>query len=139
MVSEFKQFAIRGNVIDLAVGVVIGAAFGKIVTALVEKNHHAADRLGHRQRGFFSRLAWVLKPAGVDATGKDIPAVAIGYGDFINTVVQFVIIAFAIFLLVKLINRVTNRKPDAPKGPSEEVLLLREIRDSLKNDTLKSG
>ncbi len=81
----------------------------------------------------------MLKPAGVDATGKDIPAVAIGYGDFINTVVQFVIIAFAIFLLVKLINRVTNRKPDAPKGPSEEVLLLREIRDSLKNDTLKSG
>ncbi|TWR41188.1 large conductance mechanosensitive channel protein MscL, partial [Xanthomonas vasicola] len=71
-------------------------------------------------------------------TGKEIPAVAIGYGDFINTVVQFVIIAFAIFLVVKLINRVTHRKPDAPKAPSEEVLLLREIRDSLKNDTLKS-
>lgn len=66
-----------------------------------------------------------------------IPAVAIGYGDFINTVVQFLIIAFAIFLVVKLINRVTHRKPDAPKGPSEEVLLLREIRDALKNDTLK--
>lgn len=137
MVSEFKQFAMRGNVIDLAVGVVIGAAFGKIVTALVEKiiMPPIGWAIGNVD---FSRLAWVLKPAGVDATGKEIPAVVIGYGDFINTVVQFVIIAFAIFLMVKLINRLSQRKPDAPKGPSEEVLLLREIRDSLKNDTLKS-
>lgn len=136
MISEFKQFAMRGNVIDLAVGVVIGAAFGKIVTALVDKiiMPPIGWAIGNVD---FSNLVWVLKPAGIDATGKAIPAVAIGYGDFINTVVQFLIIAFAIFLVVKLINRLTNRKPDAPKDPSEEILLLREIRDSLKNDRLK--
>jgi len=136
MISEFKQFAMRGNVIDLAVGVVIGAAFGKIVTALVDKiiMPPIGWAIGNVD---FSNLVWVLKPAGIDAAGKVIPAVAIGYGDFINTVVQFLIIAFAIFLVVKLINRITNRKPDAPKDPSEEILLLREIRDSLKSDRLK--
>ena len=137
MLKDFRTFIARGNVLDLAVAVIIGAAFGKIVTALVEKiiMPPIGWAIGNVD---FSRLAWVLKPAGVDATGKEIPAVVIGYGDFINTVVQFVIIAFAIFLVVKLINRLSQRKPDAPKGPSEEVLLLREIRDSLKNDTLKN-
>lgn len=132
MISEFKTFAMRGNVIDLAVGVVIGAAFGKIVTALVEKV--IMPPIGMLIGGIdFSALAWTLKPASVNAAGEEVPAVVIGYGDFLNTVVQFVIVAFAIFLLVKLINRIAEKKPAAPKAPSEEVVLLREIRDSLKD------
>ena len=83
----------------------------------------------------FSSLAIELAPASVGADGKEIPAVMLGYGDFINTVVQFVIVAFAIFMLVKVINRLSRKKeeaPAAPAEPSEEVLLLREIRDNLK-------
>jgi large conductance mechanosensitive channel len=131
MIGEFKEFAMRGNVIDLAVGVVIGAAFGKIVTALVEKI--IMPPIGWLIGGIdFSKLAWTLKPASIDAAGKDVPAVVIGYGDFLNTVVQFVIVAFAIFLVVKAINRIAKKQPPAPKAPSEEVVLLREIRDALK-------
>ena len=80
----------------------------------------------------FSSLAIELAPASVGADGKEIPAVMLGYGDFINTVVQFVIVAFAIFMLVKAINRISRREAPPPPGPTEEVLLLREIRDSLK-------
>ncbi|MFC6841934.1 large-conductance mechanosensitive channel protein MscL [Xanthomonas theicola] len=131
MVREFKEFAMRGNVLDLAVGVVLGAAFGKIVTALVEKI--MMPPIGVLAGGVdFSRWAWTLKAATVDAAGKEVPAVAIGIGDFLNTIIQFVIVAFAIFMLVKAINRIARRQPPAPKAPSEEVVLLREIRDSLK-------
>ena len=134
MISEFKEFAMRGNVIDLAVGVVIGGAFGKIVTSLVDKV--IMPPLGMLiGKVDFSSLAIELAPASVGADGKEIPAVMLGYGDFINTVVQFVIVAFAIFMLVKVINRLSRKKeeaPAAPAEPSEEVLLLREIRDSLK-------
>ncbi|KRG40189.1 mechanosensitive ion channel protein MscL [Stenotrophomonas panacihumi] len=131
MLKEFKDFAMRGNVIDLAVGVVIGAAFGKIVTALVEKI--IMPPIGLLIGGVdFSKMAWVLAPARVGADGKDIPAVVIGYGDFLNTLVQFIIVAFAIFLVVKAINRLHKPKEAAPAAPSEEVVLLREIRDSLK-------
>ena len=134
MISEFKEFAMRGNVIDLAVGVVIGGAFGKIVTSLVDKiiMPPLVMSIGKVD---FSSLAIELAPASVGADGKEIPAVMLGYGDFINTVVQFVIVAFAIFMLVKVINRLSRKKeeaPAAPAEPSEEVLLLREIRDNLK-------
>ena len=134
MISEFKEFAMRGNVIDLAVGVVIGGAFGKIVTSLVDKviMPPIGWMIGNVD---FSKLAWTLAPARVAADGTEIPAVVVGYGDFINTVVQFVIVAFAIFMLVKVINRLSRKKeeaPAAPAEPSEEVLLLREIRDNLK-------
>lgn len=131
MISEFKEFAMRGNVVDLAVGVVIGAAFGKIVTSLVDKV--IMPPIGLAIGGVdFSKWAWTLKDATLDAAGKEIPAVVIGIGDFLNTVVQFVIVAFAIFMVVKAINRVSRRAPQAPAAPTEEVLLLREIRDSLK-------
>ena len=131
MISEFKEFAMRGNVIDLAVGVVIGGAFGKIVTALVDKI--IMPPIGWLVGGIdFSKLAWTLKPAETGADGKEIPAVVIGYGDFINTVIQFVIIAFAIFVVVKLINTLHKKPEEAPAAPSEEILLLREIRESLK-------
>ena len=134
MISEFREFAMRGNVIDLAVGVVIGAAFGKIVTALVDKV--IMPPIGLLVGGVdFSRWAWTLKEATVDAAGNTVPAVVIGIGEFLNTVIQFVIVAFAIFLLVKVVNRLARKKeeaPAAPAAPSEEVVLLREIRDSLK-------
>ena len=133
MLTEFKEFAMRGNVIDLAVGVVIGAAFGKIVTALVEKI--IMPPLGYLiGRVDFSSLAWTLAPAKIGADGKEIPAVVLGYGDFINTLIQFIIVAFAIFMLVKVVNKLSRKKEEAPAAtpePSEEVLLLREIRDSL--------
>ncbi len=131
MITEFKEFAMRGNVIDLAVGVVIGAAFGKIVTALVDKI--IMPPLGWViGRVDFSQLAWTLAPARPGPDGKEIPAVVIGYGDFLNTLVQFVIVAFAIFVVVKVINRLARKKEAAPAAPAEEVLLLREIRDNLK-------
>lgn len=133
MISEFKEFAMRGNVIDLAVGVVIGGAFGKIVTSLVDKviMPPIGMLVGNVD---FSSLALTLAPAKMGADGKEIPAVVLGYGDFINTLIQFVIVAFAIFMLVKVVNKLSRKKeeaPAAPAEPSEEVLLLREIRDSL--------
>ena len=131
MLGEFKEFAMRGNVIDLAVGVVIGAAFGKIVTALVEKV--IMPPIGLLLGGVdFSKWVWVLKEASVDAAGNAVPAVGIGIGDFLNAILQFVIVAFAIFVLVKAVNRISRREAPPPPGPSEEVVLLREIRDSLK-------
>jgi large conductance mechanosensitive channel len=131
MMSEFKEFAMRGNVIDLAVGVVIGGAFGKIVTALVDKV--IMPPIGLLIGGVdFSKLAITLKDATVDAAGKEVPAVVLAYGEFINAIIQFVIIAFAIFLVVKAINRMHKPAEAAPAEPPEEVVLLREIRDSLK-------
>ena len=131
MGSEFKEFIAKGNVVDLAVGVVIGAAFGKIVTTLVDKV--IMPPIGMLIGGVdFSKLGIVLKEASVDAAGKEVPAVVLAYGEFINALIQFVIIAFAIFLVVKAINRMRKPVEAAPAGPSEDVLLLREIRDSLK-------
>ncbi len=135
MISEFKEFAMRGNVIDLAVGVVIGGAFGKIVSSLVDQI--IMPPIGMITGGVdFSNLKWVLKPADNSDPAHKVAEVAIGYGAFINTFIQFVIIAFAIFLVVKAINRLTRKQkaePAAAPPPAEDVLLLREIRDSLKN------
>ena len=134
MLTEFKEFAMRGNVIDLAVGVVIGGAFGKIVTALVDKV--IMPPIGLLIGGVdFSKLAVGLKAASVDAAGKEVPAVMLAYGEFINALLQFVIVAFAIFMVVKVINKLHKQPeaaPAAPAEPSEDVLLLREIRDALK-------
>lgn len=129
MASEFKEFIAKGNVVDLAVGVVIGAAFGKIVSTLVDKV--IMPPIGLLIGGVdFSKLGIVLKEASVDAAGKEVPAVVLAYGEFINALIQFVIIAFAIFLFLKAYNRM--RTPAAEAGPAEDVLLLREIRDELK-------
>ena len=131
MMTEFKEFAMRGNVVDLAVGVVIGAAFGKIVTALVDKV--IMPPIGLLIGGVdFSKLGIVLKEASVDAAGAEVPAVVLAYGEFINAVIQFIIVAFAIFLVVKAINRMRKPAEEAPAATPEDVLLLREIRDSLK-------
>ena len=131
MMGEFRDFAMRGNVIDLAVGVVIGAAFGKIVTALVDKV--IMPPIGLLVGGVdFARLGIVLKEATVDAAGKEVPPVVLAYGELINALIQFVIVAFAIFLVVKAINRMHRRPEAASAAPPEEVLLLREIRDALR-------
>ncbi len=117
--SEFKTFLMRGNVIDLAVGVVIGGAFGKIVTSLVD--NIIMPPIGYITGGVdFSSLKVILKPA--DALTKTAE-VAIGYGVFINTLIQFLIIGAAIFLVVKAINKLMPPPPAAVPGPTQEDLL----------------
>ena len=132
MISEFKEFVSRGNVVDLAVGVVIGAAFGKIVTALVDGL--VMPLVGLLLGGVkFSDLALTLREAQVDAAGTEIaPALVLNYGNLIQTAVDFLLIAFVIFLFLKAYNRVRKTQEAAPAAPPEEVLLLREIRDTLK-------
>jgi large conductance mechanosensitive channel len=130
MISEFKEFISRGNVVDLAVGVVIGAAFGKIVTALVDGI--VMPLIGYASGGVsVSDWKFVLKPSQLDAAGKEVAAeVAVKYGMFLQTAIDFLLIALVIFLVLKAYNRV--RKPaEAPATP-EDIVLLREIRDSLK-------
>ncbi|WP_313224700.1 large-conductance mechanosensitive channel protein MscL [Stutzerimonas nitrititolerans] len=127
--SEFKTFAVRGNVIDMAVGIIVGAAFGKIVSSFVDGV--VMPPLGLLIGGVdFSDLVIVLKEAVGDA-----PAVTLNYGMFIQTVVDFVIIAFAIFLAIKAINTLKRQEaeaPSAPPAPTKEEVLLTEIRDLLK-------
>ena len=113
MVTEFKEFAMRGNVVDLAVGVVIGAAFGKIVASLV--NDIIMPMIGFIVGGVnFNELAFELKPATVDAAGAEVAAVLVKYGAFIQTIVDFLIIAVAIFVAVKVINRLKRKEEAAP-------------------------
>ena len=131
MVSEFKAFIARGNVVDLAVGVVIGAAFGKIVTALV--NGIVMPLVGVALGGVsVSDWKYVITPASVDAAGAEVAEVAVQYGMLIQTAIDFVLIALVIFLFLKAYNRMQKKAEEAPAAPAEEVLLLREIRDSLK-------
>ena len=137
ILKEFKEFAIKGNVIDLAVAVVIGGAFGKIVTSLV--NDIIMPPIGLAIGGIkFSEIKIPLKDASVDAeTGKAIDAVTINIGTFTEIAIQFVIVAFAIFMIVKLLNSMKKKedvKPETPPAPivSEDVKLLTEIRDLLR-------
>jgi large conductance mechanosensitive channel len=130
LITEFKEFVSRGNVVDLAVGVVIGAAFGKIVTALVDGIVMPA--VGAFTKGVsVSDWKYVIKPAQLDSAGKEVATeLAIRYGIFVQTLIDFVLIALVIFLFLKAYNRV--RTPAAAPATPEDVLLLREIRDSLK-------
>ena len=131
LVSEFKAFAMRGNVVDLAVGVVIGAAFGKIVTSLVD--NVIMPPIGYAIGGIdFSDLMWHIGAPVVDAKGNVTGGAIIKYGVFLNTIIQFVIVAIAIFVVVKLMNRLIRKNADAPPAPAADVLLLQEIRDILK-------
>ena len=135
MIQEFKAFAMRGNVVDLAVGVVIGGAFGAIVTSLV--GDLIMPVVGVLTGGVdFSKAAFVLKEgvaASADGSVKAVPAVLLGYGKFIQTILNFIIVAFAIFMLVKGINA-TKKKEEAaaPPAPNPQEVLLAEIRDLLK-------
>ena len=127
MAQEFKAFVMRGNVLDLAVGVIIGAAFGKIVSSFV--GDVIMPPIGILLGGVdFSQLGWVLKPALGDK-----PAVVLGIGKLIQAVVDFLVIAFVIFLVVRAANRMKRQEPPpAPPGPSPTERLLSEIRDLLR-------
>ncbi len=133
ILSEFREFIARGSVVDLAVGVIIGGAFGKIVTALVEDV--VMPPVGLLMSGVdFSQMNWVLK-ADNPATKVD-EMVAIQYGAFLNTLIQFLIVAWVVFLLVKGVNalrRAQAAEPPPPPAPSAEETLLGEIRDLLKS------
>ncbi len=133
MLQEFKAFAMRGNVMDMAVGIVIGGAFGKIVSSLV--SDVIMPPIGWITGGIdFSRLKWVIKPADASDPAHKIAEVAINYGEFINTVITFIIIAFAIFMVIKAMNRLQRKQEEAPPAaPPADVALLTEIRDLLKH------
>ncbi|MBM3404556.1 MAG: large-conductance mechanosensitive channel protein MscL [Bacteroidetes bacterium] len=124
LIKEFKEFALRGNVVDMAVGIVIGAAFGKIVSSLVADV--IMPPIGLLLGGVnFSELKWMLNDT-----------VSMNIGLFLQTIIDFILIAFAIFLVIKAINRFNKKKeeaPAAPPAPSKEETLLTEIRDILKN------
>jgi large conductance mechanosensitive channel len=129
MMKEFKEFAVKSNVVDMAVGIIIGVAFGKIVSSLV--GDVIMPPIGVLLGGVdFTSLAFTVK----EATGE-LPAVVIGYGKFIQTVIDFIIIAFVIFIAVKGISSLKRKEEEAPKAPPEpstEEVLLSEIRDLLK-------
>lgn len=129
VIKEFKAFAMRGNVVDMAVGIIIGAAFGKIVSSLV--NDVIMPPIGMLVGGVdFSHLGVTLREATEAA-----PAVVLKYGTFVNTVLDFVIVAFAIFLLVRGMNALRKKEeaaPAAPAAPPKQEVLLEEIRDLLK-------
>lgn len=126
IIQEFKEFAVKGNVIDMAVGVIIGVAFGKIVSSFV--SDVVMPPIGVLLGGVdFSDLAITIK----DAVGES-PAVVMAYGRFIQTVIDFMIIAFVIFMVVKIINSLKRKAEAAPEAPTKEVVLLTEIRDLLK-------
>jgi len=126
IIDEFKAFALRGSVVDMAVGIIIGAAFGKIITSIVADV--IMPPIGLLVGGVnFTDLKVVLR----EAIGAN-PAVTLNYGNFIQVTFDFLIVAFVIFLLIKAINRSKKNKEEAPAGPSKEETLLSEIRDLLK-------
>lgn len=140
--NEFKEFAMRGNVVDMAVGVIIGAAFGKIVTSLV--NDIIMPVIGVITGGTnFSEYKWVIKEGVTQGTEIISPEVAVTWGAFVQTIVDFLIIAFCIFVAIKFINKLSRKpqpepepEPAAPAGPTQEELLT-EIRDLLRKDIEK--
>ena len=131
--SEFKDFAMRGNVVDMAVGIIIGGAFGKIVSSFV--NDVLMPPIGVAIGGVdFSKLSMTIQEAAGEAA-----AVTVNYGQFIQTILDFVIIAFAIFMAIKAMNSMKKKEEEAPAAPEEpakpsnEEVLLTEIRDALRN------
>jgi large conductance mechanosensitive channel len=134
ILKEFKAFAMRGNVVDMAVGIIVGGAFGQVVTSLV--NDVLMPPIGLLIGGVpFKDLHVVLKKATIDAAGKAVPAVTLNYGMLVNTIVNFLIIAWAIFMVIKAMNVLKKKEeaaPAAPPAPSAEEKILAEIRDILK-------
>ncbi len=135
MLQEFKAFAMRGNVVDMAVGIIIGGAFGKIITSVV--NDIIMPPIGMLVGGVdFKDLKIIIQDASSDEAGNVVEAVSINYGNFIQTTVDFLIIAFAIFMVIKAMNRMKKKEeaapPPPPPGPTKDQELLMEIRDLLK-------
>lgn len=134
IVKEFKEFATKGNVVDLAVGIIIGGAFGKIVTSFV--TDVIMPPIGLLIGGVnFTDIKLIMKDAVVDAAGKvTTQAVTLNVGNFLQVIFDFLIVAFAIFLMIKALNRMHRKKEEAPAAaPGKEEVLLTEIRDLLKN------
>ena len=134
LLKEFKAFAIKGNVVDMAVGIIIGGAFGKIVSSLV--SDIIMPPVGMLIGGVnFSELVITMKHAATDAAGNAIAPVTLNIGTFIQTTLDFLIIAFSIFMMVKALNSFKKKEaeaPAAPPAPTKEEILLTEIRDLLK-------
>lgn len=133
-IQEFKEFALKGSVMDMAVGIIIGGAFGKIVDSLVKDVIMPPITL-LTDKGNFADLKWILRPGIMEGDEIIRPEVALTIGSFIQTLLDFFIIALVIFLLIKGINSFRRKKEAAPEPapePSEEVKLLREIRDNLR-------
>jgi len=134
MIKEFKAFAMKGNVVDMAVGIIIGGAFGKIIASFV--NDVLMPPLGMLLGGVdFKELKFIIQEASVSEAGNAIAAISINYGNFIQVTIDFLIIAFAIFMMVKGMNNMQKKeeaKPAAPAAPSKQEVLLGEIRDLLK-------
>lgn len=131
ILDEFKKFVMRGNVVDLAVGIIIGGAFGRIVTSLV--SDIIMPPIGLLIGGVnFTDLKITLKHAYAGADSVMNPAVTVNYGIFFLTLLDFLIVAFAIFMMIRLINKFSRKKEEAPAKPSEDTMLLTEIRDLLK-------
>ncbi|ERI81067.1 large conductance mechanosensitive channel protein [Bacteroides pyogenes F0041] len=132
--QDFKAFAMKGNVVDMAVGVIIGGAFGKIVSSVVADI--IMPPIGLLLGGMnFTDLKWVLKPAEV-VDGKEVEAVTMNYGQFLQNTIDFIIIAFSIFLVIRLVMKLVAKKeeePETPPAPTKEEVLLAEIRDLLKD------
>ena len=134
--SEFKEFAMKGNVVDLAVGVIIGAAFGKIVDSIVKDliMPVVGKVLGGLDfSNYFIKLS--EGPAGIPQTYEALTKAGVpvfAYGNFITVAINFIILAFIIFMMIKQINRMKNAAPPPPPAPAEDTVLLREIRDALK-------
>ena len=139
LISEFKEFAVKGNMLDMAVGIIIGGAFGKVVTSLVQDVIMPVVSLATGGVDFSERFAWL---GGGDVpesfkAAQESDGAYLGYGAFAQTMIDFLIVAFAVFLIVKVVNsarRAVEGEPDEkkPAKPSEDILLLREIRDSLQ-------
>ncbi len=138
VIKEFKEFAVKGNVLDMAIGIIIGGAFGKIVTSML--NDILMPPLGLLIGGTdFTELKVTIKEKSIDAAGKAVSEVTLNYGSFIQTFIDFILVAIAVFMIIKIMNRIRSKMEAAPKppappaGPTNEEVLLTEIRDLLKN------
>lgn len=136
MLKEFRDFAMKGNLVDMAIAFVMGAAFSKVTTAFIDGM--VMPLVGMIQGTDFSDVAWTIKAAAVGADGKEIPAVTVKYGAFITVTIEFIIVAFVMFMVIKAMNKLrkkaeTTATPAAPPAPSKEEVLLTEIRDALRN------
>ena len=129
--KEFKSFAMSGNLVDIAVAFVMGGAFGRVITSFTDGI--VSPLIGMLGGGDLSKNMYVLKPAVMDAAGKVVTeAVAVKWGDFLTAIINFIIVAFVMFLVIKAINNMKKKQAEAPAGPSSTDTLLMEIRDSLK-------
>jgi large conductance mechanosensitive channel len=131
MLKEFKEFAMKGNLVDIAVAFVMGGAFGKVVTSFTEGI--VSPLIGLLGGGDLSKNMFKLKDAVIDASGKvTSEAVYLKWGDFITAIINFIIVAFVMFMVIKAINSMKKKEEAAPAAPAEDLVLLREIRDALR-------